>query len=250
MKYFKFLILAPAIIFMCSCKPDKEIMPNTDANLLFSFSNTVKGQAMVRSTFVHVNAAGNDYKIDLLKYYISNITLTDDKGYATNYRNYNLVDAFDINSTSFLLDKKIPNGNYRKLTFYLGVDPERNHTGAQEGALSEANGMIWNWTFGYIFYKLEGHFTGPTITAESPYQNHLGTDSALVKVEMPIIMDIKGTDRKMNINFDIDKVMGDAKSKIDFTFDDKRQSNPPTDVDWMHRVCFNISKAFTVTGIE
>jgi hypothetical protein len=249
MKSLKFLVFLSAVILFGSCKPDKAIMPNKDANLLFSFSNTVKGQSIFRSTSVHTNAAGNIYTIDLLKYYISNITLVDDKGIATNYKNYNLVDAFEVNSTSFLLDKKIPDGSYRKLIFYMGVDQGRNHTGAQEGALSVSNGMIWTWTFGYIFYKLEGHFTGPLVTTETPYQNHLGTDSALVKIEIPIIMDVKGVDRKVNINLDIDKIMGDANTKIDFTYDNKRQSNSG-DEDWMHRITFNISKSFSVTGIE
>ncbi len=249
MKYLKLCLPVLVLIFMSSCKPDKEIMPNPDANVLFNFDNTVKGMHILRSSSANTNAASNNYTIDLLKYYISNITLVDDKGIATNYKNYNLIDAFDISSTSFLLDKKIPNGNYRKLTFYIGVDQERNHTGAQEGALSVSNGMTWNWTFGYIFYKLEGHFTTASTPTETAYRNHLGTDSALVKIEIPLVMDIKGADRKVNIMLDIDKVMGDMNSKIDLSIDNDRQSNAGDEI-WVRKISLNIAHAFTLTGIE
>ncbi len=249
MNVLKVSAYALGLLLVASCKPDKPVMPNPDANVLFSFSNSVKGQPIIRSTSLHTNSAGNSYNIDLLKYYITNITLEDDKSIATNYKNYNLIDAFDASSNSFNLDKKVTNGNYRKLVFYVGVDQERNHTGAQEGALSVSNGMIWTWQFGYIFYKLEGHFTSSTTTTPTAYRNHLGTDSALVKVEIPITMDLKGVDHKINIALDVDKIMGAASSTIDLDVDNNRQSNPGDEV-WMNKITTNISKAFSVTSIE
>jgi hypothetical protein len=236
-------------VLLNGCKPDEVIIPDPDASLLLSFNNTVKGNSIQRATSLNTNSANNSYKIDLLKYYVSNITLVDENGLSTNYRTYNLIDAFDIGSCSFLLPKKIVNGKYRKLVFYMGVDQENNHTGAQEGALSASNGMIWSWTFGYIFYKLEGHFTSATNTTETPYRNHLGTDSALVRVEIPIWMDVTGTDHKININFDIDKVMGSGVSAIDLDIDKDRQSNIGDEV-WMNKITGNIKNAFAVTSIE
>ncbi len=250
MNVLKFLIFGVSLFFLSSCRPnDKPVMPNPDAVVLFSFTHSIQGQPMVRSTSVHTNKAGNNYTIDLLKYYISNITFVDDKGIETNYKNYNLIDAFDVQSTSFILDRKTLNGNYRKIKFYVGVDQERNHTGAQEGALSASNGMLWTWTFGYVFYKLEGRFTTASITTETAYRNHLGTDSALVKIELPLLLDVKGVDRKININLDIDKVLGDAASVIDFTVDNNRQSNIGDEV-WMKKMKSNMANAFTLSSVE
>jgi hypothetical protein len=250
MNILKYITLAGVCMVIASCGgKDPVVQPDPEATVLFSISNTVKGGPISRSTSSHTNAAGNTYKIDLLKYYVTNITLVDDKGMETNYKNYNLIDAFDVNSTAFLLPQKVVNGNYRKLVFYVGVDQERNHSGAQEGALSASNGMLWTWTFGYIFYKLEGYYTSPSTTTAAPYRNHLGTDSALTRIEIPILMDVKGVDRKINLNFDIDKVMGDASNKIDLDVDKNRQSDPGDEV-WMAKMETNISGAFAITGIE
>ena len=249
MKFVNFLILLGFFGFFNSCIVDKPVMPNPDATVFFNFSHSIKVQPIERSTKAYTNSAGNTYKIDLLKYYITNITLIDEKGKPTNYKNYNLINAFDPSSLSIVLDKKIPNGNYRKLKFYMGVDEERNHTGAQEGALSVSNGMLWNWTFGYIFYKLEGRFTSSNVTTETAFRNHLGLDSGLVSVEIPIFMDVKGMDKKVNLNLDIDKVMGDAQHTINFEADNDRQSTA-SDGPWMKRIMYNASQAFGVISIE
>ncbi len=250
MNVFKFFIVGATVLLISSCMPnDKEVMPNPDAVVLFSFSTTSKGQPIIRSTSVHTHISGNNYKVDLLKYYISNITLVDDKGLETNYKNYNLIDVFDVNSTSFVLNKKVINGNYRKIIFYVGIDQERNHTGAQEGALSASNGMLWTWAFGYVFYKMEGRFTSVAVPTETSFRNHLGTDTALVKIALPVVLDVKGLGRKINISLDIDKVLGMAASAIDFSIDNNRQSNIGDEV-WMNKMTSNMSQAFTLSGIE
>ncbi len=246
LKIFGFVILFSVIL---SCNTDKPVMPNPDAQVLFTFTNTVKGDPINKSTSIHTNSSNNTYKVDLLKYYITNITLVDDKGIATNYKNYNLIDAFDINSTAFFLDKKVLNGNYKDIIFYVGVDQERNHTGAQEGALSASNGMLWNWTFGYIFFKMEGHFTSPTVTSETAYRNHLGTDSSLIKVKLPISMVVNGTDKKVNIKFDLDKVFGVTPNVIDLSVDNDRQSNLGDEI-WMKKMVVNTAQAFSITKVE
>jgi hypothetical protein len=247
--------LIPAGLILCllfnSCgTKDPVIMPPDHATVSFAFTNSAKSSPVVISTSESVNFASNKYTIDLLKYYVSNITLVDDQGNSTNYHNYNLIDAASASSTKFPLSTPIPNKNYRKLIFYIGVNQEQNHTGAQEGALNPANGMIWTWTFGYIFFKLEGHYGPNSSSPLNPYRQHLGTDSAFTKVEIPIMMDLKGSDKKININFDVDKLLGtSAASAIDFTVDGDRQSNPG-EKQWMDKFCANLSQAFTVTKIE
>ena len=50
----------------------------------------------------------------------------------------------------------IPNGEYTKVNYTIGVDAARNTEGAQDGALDLVNGMFWSWNTGYIFMKMEG----------------------------------------------------------------------------------------------
>lgn len=91
-----------------------------------------------------------------LKYYISNVKLKKDDGtWWTQPNSYYLVNLANPASTMLTLSD-IPNGNYTEVSYVLGVDSTRNVSGAQEGALSTANGMFWSWNTGYIMVKAEG----------------------------------------------------------------------------------------------
>jgi hypothetical protein len=248
----KYCMLAGLLLLgFVSCNTKDPVVKAPDhATVSFSFSNSAKGSPVTIGSSESVNFSSNKYNIDLLKYYVSNITLVDDQGIATNYHNYNLIDASSASSLSFPLSADVPNKNYRKLVFYIGVNEEQNHTGAQEGALNPSNGMIWTWSFGYIFFKLEGHYGANLAAPSVPYRQHLGTDSAFTKVELPIWIDLKGKDKKISVNFDVDKALGiDASSAIDFTTDGDRQSNTG-DKAWIDKLSANLSNSFSVTKIE
>ena len=101
---------------------------------------------------------------------MSNISLSNDDG-STTYEfpnSYYLVDA--TNAASLNIDlEDVPNGDYTKVNFMIGVDSTRNVSGAQEGALDVANGMFWSWNMGYIFMKMEG-----TVQDSIDFRYHIG----------------------------------------------------------------------------
>src|SRR5690606_18580217 len=51
----------------------------------------------------------------------------------------------------------VPAGYYVEIQYTMGVDSEKNVSGAQVGALSLSNGMFWDWNSGYIMLKAEGY---------------------------------------------------------------------------------------------
>ena len=63
----------------------------------------------------------------------------------------------DDPKTGEIILKAIPPGNYKSISFLIGVDSLHNCTGLQEGDLDPIKGMFWAWNTGYIFLKLEGH---------------------------------------------------------------------------------------------
>jgi hypothetical protein len=114
----------------------------------------------------------------MLKYYISNVSLTREDGTVWNApESYYLVDLSQPLSTQLSLTE-VPAGHYTGLSFLLGVDSVRNVSGAQTGALDVANGMFWSWNSGYIFAKAEG--TSPN-AASGTFQYHLGGFSGTKK---------------------------------------------------------------------
>ena len=247
MKILKFLLLIFISGLGAGCK-DKAVMPGKDALVHFRFTNTVGGLNLSLNNVYYRNGAGNNFTIELLKYYVSNITLTDDQGKSLNLKNYNLLDASNNASLIFTPETKIPNGKYRNMVFYIGIDKERNHTGAQEGALNPSNGMLWTWNFGYIFFKMEGHFTSSTFLTPTPYRQHLGLDEALTAVSIPIQMDVNGADKTISVAFDAAKALA-VKDTIDLSVDKDRQSNPGDEA-WMKKLSSNLSASFAVTRIQ
>jgi hypothetical protein len=147
-----------------SCKKDtKEPAPTpapipevTTGSLKVEFEPMVGTEALVMGTKTYTNAAGNTFNVTTWKYYISNVKLTKtDNSVVTISDSYFLVDQSSA-SGSLIEIKNVPFGDYKAISFVLGVDSTRNVSGAQTGALDPANGMFWTWSSGYIMAKMEG----------------------------------------------------------------------------------------------
>jgi hypothetical protein len=89
---------------------------------------------------------------------------------------YFLVDESVEESQSVKL--KVPLGEYKSLTFTVGVDSLRNtkDISARTGVLDPTtggDGMYWDWNSGYVFFKIEG--TSPVVTGMgNMFMYHIG----------------------------------------------------------------------------
>jgi len=174
-------IAISATILFTSCKKDAtpEYDPHVQANLSVEFDNIAGSADLQLNTGTYINAAAESFKVTKLKYYVSNFKLTHVNG--TVYTvpqalSYFLVD--ESNATMRSATLSVPEGEYKTLSFVLGVDSLRNtmdvsqRTGVLDvsGAATE---MYWSWNSGYIFFKLEG--TSPAIPAMGGiFQYHVG----------------------------------------------------------------------------
>lgn len=164
------LFAAAVLVSLSACHKKDDPVPNnpgtpgnTKGNITFSFTNKVGNQPMVLNTGTYQNANGDSYTISLYKYYISNIKLTTDNGTVFAEPNsYHLVNE-DLAASKTFSISNLPAGNYKSVTFIIGVDSTANSSGAQTGDLDPLNGMFWDWNTGYIMAKLEG--TSPQSTA-------------------------------------------------------------------------------------
>lgn len=233
--------MVPAsLLLFAACKKSDSVPPN--ARLKIHFSNEANGQPIVLGTGNYVNAAGNHYNVDLLKYYISNVILVRADSTEYTLRNYDLVNAAVPESETVILDSVV-NGDYIGIKFYMGVDQTRNHTGAQDGALDPINGMIWTWNTGYIFFKHEGNFTDSNGTTR-PLTLHFGTDLALTQAQIAIPkLSINGADRTLSLKLNLDSVYA-AVARIDFNTDNNRQSTSLSDRPWLMNMNYNFTRSF------
>ena len=164
----------------------------------FEFEHKAGSADLVMTTGNYTNSSGESFTVTKFNYYITNIKMikADGSEYAEP-ESYHLIQG-DVASSHHFHLKGVPKGNYKGVSFLIGVDSTRNVSGAQTGALDPANGMFWTWNTGYIMAKLEG--TSPAATStDKKFTHHIGgfsgSNSAVKKVTIlfPQNMDVLST---------------------------------------------------------
>lgn len=180
MKRFFIPIFISAFLFT-ACK--KDTAPAYDnsvrAGLSIEFDNIIGGADLQLNTGSYTNAVGENFTVTKLKYFVSNFALTNTDGRVYTVPQdscYFLIDESNKATQQPVL--KLPEGEYKTLTFTVGVDSLRNtmdiskRTGTLDPATTAAE-MYWGWNSGYIFYKFEG--TSPASkSAGNVFMYHVG----------------------------------------------------------------------------
>lgn len=238
------------LTLLASCDKDTATPDNnntpSNGNLNISIQHTIGSEALVMNDMRYTNAAGNLYSINLLKYYISNITLHKKDGNNTAFSVYKLIDGALPATASFSVGN-LEAGSYDSISFCIGIDPTRNHTGAQDGDLDVSKGMFWTWNTGYIFYKHEGQYKNTAGQTKSMIF-HLGTDNAFTKISIPVALEINGN-KTMQLQLDVNSIYTSPQT-IDFNVDNNRQSGSAADALWISNMKSNFADAFRFLKVE
>lgn len=115
--------------------------------------------------YEYTNGMNQDFNINLLRYYITDIKLEGPNGEvfedkivtdASGTEGIYLIDE-SIQSSQLITFSDVPAGEYNKISFTVGVEEEGVQEGAVGGNLDPATcNMFWNWNSGYIAVKFEG----------------------------------------------------------------------------------------------
>jgi hypothetical protein len=160
-----------ALLFLSSCSKDSTPawQPGDKGELEVEFDNVVGSSDLILNTGSYTNAAGESFKITKFDYYISNVVLYNEDGSTYTLpkdSSYFLVKE-SVASSTLLTLHDIPAGNYKGISFIVGVDslkctaPLAERTGVLDPAGAGA-GMYWTWNSGYIFLKMEGTSSAST----------------------------------------------------------------------------------------
>lgn len=168
-----------AAMTLVSCKKNDAVDYDTSikAPLSVEFDNIAGSSDLHLNTAVYTNSAGENFTVTALKYYVSNFKFTNVNG---------SVYTVPQDSSYFLIEEgvedevelNIPEGEYRSVSFVLGVDSLRStmdiskRTDVLDPSAGGA-GMYQDQNNGYYFYVLEG--TSPSIVATDPkFSYHIG----------------------------------------------------------------------------
>jgi len=183
-------------------------------------------QNTISDTSFELKSKG-DYKIDVLRFYISNIRFFNKDLLVYQEQNsFHLCDAAIPNSNRFLMrqSEKIV---YDKLQFDIGIDSITNVSGALGGALDPTNGMYWTWQSGYINFKLEGRSTSCN-TRNNEFQFHIGGYAAPFSSlqtlsfnttnqrDIVLVIDVNQLLNSMDIS-KLSHIMSPGKEAVDFS---------------------------------
>ncbi|MCC3157144.1 hypothetical protein LJ737_07830 [Hymenobacter sp. 15J16-1T3B] len=151
-------ILYPALaglLLLAACE-NKHVTPQQETGELEMHVENVVGSSTLAYNTAYTTAAGDDFKVTEFRYYLTNVQLVRADGSVwAEPESYYLIDQAQADSQHLTI-KDVPAGDYTALRITIGVDAPRNTAGAQTGALDPAHQMIWNWTTGYIFLRLNG----------------------------------------------------------------------------------------------
>ena len=243
MKQIAFLLIAVCVFVISSCR--KDLGTKCKSYTRVAVSNLV-GTEEFHLDSTYTNAAGEDYRAYMLKYYFSHMKLVNENGERVELYAHELIDQA-VPSSLELGDVIIPDGHYTSLEFNLGVDSLHNHSGDQAGDLDPMYGMIWTWNTGYIFFKHEGYFNSSTSGTEQPLIYHYGTDRALVPISLPIELHADRSASVINLQFDLNKLYSNPNT-IAFTGNNNHQSISTSDIPWINALRANFPNAFSASA--
>jgi hypothetical protein len=178
----KLFVAIFATVSIISCQKEDTISPNDKNSLSIEFDNRIGDQKLVLGTTKATNAAGEDFTVTTLNYFVSNISLKNDKGEVIKFtKDYFLIRQADESSLVVTL-KDLPAANYTELTYTIGVDSLKSisdvaqRTGVLDPASYGADNMYWSWNMGYIFFKMEGVSSAIPANAMgmTKYEFHIG----------------------------------------------------------------------------
>lgn len=161
-----------------SCSNNENNDTTGEGALKLEFDN-VYGDANFAFNTEYTNSNGEKIKANNAIYIVSNIVLTKEDGSTYSLpksESYFFVNESDAASTILSLTN-IPSGNYKSITFGIGVDEDQFTQGADGQAdlwtRAQALGMTWSWAAGYKFVKFEGTTTTASRT-DANYRVHTG----------------------------------------------------------------------------
>jgi hypothetical protein len=171
-KSIKVALLVSLMAFLTSCgeENEKPVAPK------FIFKHNVNGFDLQKSIMNYTNQAGNQYQVDELQYFVSEISIKTVDGQILPVTADNAIHYVDIDIPATLEWKpteRIKVTGYESITFVFGINEAKNKTGLFVNP--PERDMFWPDMMGggYHYMKMNGQWkaTGDTI---KPFNLHLG----------------------------------------------------------------------------
>ena len=249
MKIYKLLLtFLVATLFFSGCKKEALVHICKKGPIHLSFNTLVDGEQFVLNDTLYDDYLGRKYRVELLKFYLSNLSLEKADGTRTVLSDVNLVDY----STFSLLDVNadVDTGLYVNLHLGVGLDSLMNASDPADFSsshpLSIAQNTYWTWASKYKFFMLEGRVD--TLGTQNPdviFSYHSGFDSLYREITIPIEdLFVTSDGDSLILEFDLGTAINGDSGVIDFV--DESFSHSESDFEIVERITNNLVNAFSI----
>lgn len=262
MKRLSYLIIAllfvSTLVIQTGCKTDDPFEPSDEmAELKLNVFAMVGTEDLVLDN-VYLDPSSYRYQPDLLKVYLSNITLIKDDGTEVLAEDVALLDwADNAQGEAETVSLEAEPGNYTGIRFWLGVDQTLNDLGpndyTSEHPLSLYQGTYWAWNTGYRFVMLEGKLDtitngSGTIPSNNSFQIHLGTNFLYKEADLSNAQQnfelTGGNTTDYNLSLDINKMFTNGQETLKLI--DQPYNHTTGDTATAMKYINNLGKAFSL----
>jgi hypothetical protein len=151
----RFFLFALTLAYLSSCSDDPD--PNTVVVNL-QLSHLVDNEALQLDQMIYTNAAGQEFSVKTLKYFISDFKVHKIDGGFIPFDDILYIDVREPESLLHTLSKKIAPGEYAGISFVHGLARDQNIT----NRFTEPPESLMEWPVmmggGYHYMKLEGDY--------------------------------------------------------------------------------------------
>jgi len=253
MKFIDRIILIFFISLLLACNSDNDTpAPEPEfGEFTVNFKNVVGSEDLQLSSQTYAKNGGENFTVDELKYIISNIVLIDNEGNEFVYPqedSYFLINQEVVQSQSFTL-QNIDANDYSGMRFGIGVDQSNYPLNGVDNFVptAEENNMLWSWSAGYIFMRMEGTYSSSQ-TDDGVFRYHIGSHGQNLDNYREVSLDFmqplavsETQTPEVNINFDVLKLFS---GEFDMLLEDK--DDIQVDPENAPKITENYSRAFEI----
>lgn len=229
------------------------VLTASAADLSVRIEPRFNGRALEFDSLTNNTVAGQMISITRLDFLVSNLALRSTNG--AWIENTNLFAFINGREAKTAFQLAAPSGNFDRIRFLVGLPSRINHADpttmpANHPLNPEVNGLHWSWMGGYVFFALEGAWLRENRT-QSGYSYHVATDAQLMRVELPLRLDLSQEQSKvteMVVALNIDQIFStpNAITLNDETATTHSRTNDPL----AGRLKIGIEKAFAFKTVK
>lgn len=169
------LLLLLVLIGFSACEDPTET-PETSQHIKLNFLHHLNNEPLKFDTMMYTNAAGNEYLVNEIQWFISDVQLSREDGseiLLDQWKDIHYIDTDLPESQSWEVFDELPAGDYTGISFTFGISEEKNHSFMFPNP--PERDMFWPEFLGggYHYMKLNGKWKEPDGSI-TPFDFHMG----------------------------------------------------------------------------